>query len=298
MKKPHNPWESNLDDSDLGRYDPSLHYAYTRSQFKTASLFFDRIYIDLFDWRTLKFSMDESAPEELFYANSRITGAIAHHMTRVNSPVSYLPIYENEAEAFSRGVMIEAKRAGVVLTPMYGTVIDNESWGDESTRQSDGSVLKLSLSGFPCVSEMDLKWEQVLEFRGDDKSIRNLRATRALLAELSKYKTTAETQEKTAELIENYQNACRKHGVGLYSSLFDQIYDKSTLIASAGVAIMSGSISAAIAAGAMKIAKDCAVTIESHLRSGKELETTHRSGAAALSLRTLSEDIAKKRLNT
>lgn len=283
-------WE--ILESESNHYDPSLHYAYTRSLHKTASLFFDRNYIDLFDWYVLKYQIDEMTPEALFYANREITGSIAHHMTRLN-PTGTIPIYENEEEAFARGVLIEAKRVGVTLTPIYGTVIRNENWGDDSGEEISAETLELTLSGFPCVSERSLSWEQVLEFRSDKLSISKLRATRALLAELIKCKSTAQAQERAAELIENYQIACKKHGVDLYSKLFDQIYDKNTLLASAGVAMLSGSISASIAAGAIKIAKDCVVTIESHMRAGKEMERTHRSGAAALSLRDLSEKVSK-----
>ena len=242
-------------EGDSAHYDPSLHYAYTRSLHKTASLFFDRNYIDLFDWTVLKYKIDESAPEALFYVNREITGSISKYMRLLN-PTGAVPIYENEDEAFTRGVLIEAKKVGVTLTPIYGSVMRKEKWGDDGREEVGADTLELSLSGFPCVSEDSLAWDQVLDFRNDKDSISKLRATRGLLAELIKCQTTAQVQEKTAELIENYQNACRKHGVRLYSTLFDQVYDKNTLLASAGVAMLSGSLSASIAAGAIKIVKE------------------------------------------
>lgn len=97
-------------------------------------------------------------------------------------------------------------------------------------------AIEVTLTKIGVIDESKLEWNQVLDLRKDKDNIVKLRRFRLFLAE--KYKEADETyiQESLQNLIYEYEEACKKHGLDLKISTISKILDSNSLMASLTVA--------------------------------------------------------------
>jgi len=270
-------------------YDPKKSVSYTRSIFKTAALFFDRIYIDRFDYDNLRYRYQERMPIDAIYLNNQITAEISRYM--------YLGTFgkkklnpEDEKKAFTFGVLEVAKELNLNITPLYGTIYPGENIVD-GPDGDDAATIELVLSSFPLIDEENLDWIQVDEFRNDIQSIGGIRRIRSLLNQVSKCNSSVEASDLIDSRIEDYCSACAKHGVSLMASTLNQIYKKETVIAAIGTGILTGNMAIGSIIGGLKLATDMSLNLVNSIRDRRSLPGGNPEGAAALQFKKLETKI-------
>jgi hypothetical protein len=225
--------------------------------------------------------------------NEEITGGIARYMKKNERGE-----IDNEQDAYVRGVLELARKQNFAFIPLYGTIdMAGEAIARQSNTVSDQpnqlETIEMLLTSFPCISEQSIRWEQVVEFRKDITCIGGMRKIRTLLVEVAKCESTVEISDTVGLAIDNYKEACAKHGVDLVSSIFNQIYDKNTLIAGIGTGFITGNPETGVLVGGVKLLADISMTVYSSKRNRAEMLEKHQMGEAALHLRKLSDMITK-----
>ncbi len=270
-------------------YDPKYSVSYTRSIFKTAALFFDRIYIDKFDYDILRYKYQERMPIDAIYLNNKITAGISRYMD-LGTYGKKKPNPEDEKKAFTFGVLEIAKELNLNITPLYGTIYPGENSIEELV--GDGTeTIELVLSSFPLIKEENLDWIQIDEFRDDIKSIGGIRRIRSLLNQVSKCNSSVEASDLIESRIEDYRSACTKHGISLMSSTLNQIYKKETVISAIGAGILTGNMAIGSIIGGLKLATDISLNLVNSIRDRRSLPGGNPEGAAALQFKKLETKI-------
>lgn len=105
-------------------------------------------------------------------------------------------------------------------------------------------------------------WEQILEIRRDDRSIRELRNLRVFLGQNFSGKSRSYVQDVLEKKVDDYQTACKRHGFNLIADSFRALLDSKSLLGCAAVT------AAAILSGEKKIA-DAAACVGVILETSK-----------------------------
>lgn len=298
MLQPEKPFDfveerAHLEKNGCYSYDPSRSIAYTRRILKTAALLYDRIYLDWFDYQTLRYVRSEQMPVDALFLDERLTAGVARYLDLGSGIIPKPQDPKQEQEALTYGILELSKEYKLNITPIYGS-----EWPKQhsfASPQGDDvritETLELAMTAFPAINEEVLTWQLVDEFRSDINAIGGLRRIRFLLSEVSKCRSPVECSDLIGQRIETYKRACRKHGVQLLSSTLEQVVRKDTLIAAFGAGAATGSLSSGVTLGTIKIAADMTINLINSIRERQALSSEHSTAAAAVVLKMLETRI-------
>lgn len=263
----------------LFEYDPSNSIAYTRSIFKTMCLFYDQVYIDHLDFTQL-LVRGERLPKDAVFLSKEITRGIANYMTPENfSSMSSSMTTESEKYAFTKGVVREANKHDIYITPVYGTIFGHAG---QKVEGEGVDTIQLAIDLFPGIKEDDLEWGQVDEVRNDINSVGGFRRVRDLISAIQECNSKIEANDLIRKKIEDYKKACSKHGIDTAKNLFAQVCKKETFISAIGSAMATGSIEAGAAIGGIKLLGDIGITAYESVVDRDRLNNQHPVGATAV----------------
>jgi len=131
--------------------------------------------------------------------------------------------------------------------------------------------IALSLTGIGVVDPCNLDWDQVLEIRQDPACLEKLRKFRTFLYDEFDGKPVSYVVDSILQAVDEYENACRKHGVDLVYAAVNSILNSKSLLATAALtasSIVSGhpewASVTAISGGVVEIGKLCITIAKTH----------------------------------
>ncbi len=178
---------------------------------KRAALIFDRLYVPSL------MPLDEVAvPSEMTFGikDIDVQAFWAAHKT---GELTRQGPFRREGERFDyvlfgiphRHIASAYKRAGIKVTPVYGSLDDFE---EEFPVGPDAAVVA-ALHHLPVVTDEDLSWAQIRHFREDPQSLSMYRSLRTWLQSGLGASSIHEATDIIGKKIEDYQWALRKHGI-------------------------------------------------------------------------------------
>ena len=249
----------------MGDLQPGQSAAVAIGSPKTAAIFNDRIWcLDPAAPRNIRFSAE--TPEELICRG--LFPFIAYHrFERKEQSFSTEEWLEEVARLYSnaqalRIIEIECARR---IEPMICSPVTRKTGrhvpaftaseaalakhlGSDSSRQ----VLAFVLQSVPVVDESQLEWQQVEELRNDDESRKKVRRLLNWIDAETRTTSLASLSDKIHMCMDEYTDALAKHGVLTNKGCIEALLDwkaVSALVASAGIAIETGSAAALLASG-------------------------------------------------
>lgn len=153
------------------------------------------------------------------------------------------------------------------VVPAFDSMIAQE----QAFQAGNQAVLITCLRNLEVVSESDLTWEQVREFRSDLKNRERYRRLVHWFDKEMAGKTLPFIQDELALRLSDYERALKKHGVvtitGTLSAILDWKSVASGSAAAGAVSLLSGDSSLAAVAGlAISVGKTAVSVVESRLR--------------------------------
>jgi hypothetical protein len=144
---------------------------------------------------------------------------------------------------------------GIIPTIFY----ENLAARNEEFRQGKSEVLSAAISNVAMVSEQDLSWEQIIEFRKDSEArLKYRRFVRWVDAEL-RSKSPKEVEDLIALRLDDYEWAIKKHGlktlIGNLSCLLDPKFLGGTSATITAAALAGGEVWAALAGTSLAVGK-------------------------------------------
>lgn len=116
-----------------------------------------------------------------------------------------------------------------------------------------------ALNNLPLISNEDVTWDQILEFRRDKKALRKYRSLRFWLQYSLEAESVGQATDLIAERIDDYEWAIKKHGLKTVTGALSYVLNLksvSSIATGAGLAaLVGGSIWSAMTAGLMISAK-------------------------------------------
>ena len=159
--------------------------------------------------------------------------------------------YEQAQENIQLFVRLLSEDIGNVLGRVPTAYYD--SYGAFAGEYTDGPqhVIYATLHDIPTVSESQLEWEQVLEFRNDiDARLKYRRLVRWLGDEL-KAKTASEVQDSLLIKLDDYEWGLKKHGIktatGTLSCVLDPAFLSATSVVAGAAGVACGPLLGALA---------------------------------------------------
>lgn len=91
----------------------------------------------------------------------------------------------------------------------------------------------------PVIDVTQLEWDHIMQLRADELSRQQLRRFRLMLHQDFKDKSEAFIQDSLLVRMEDYETACRKHGLSLITSVTSELLTSTSVWAAAGMAVAS-----------------------------------------------------------
>lgn len=187
----------------------------------------------------------------------------------IQPPDDYDPIWDKLSLADNN--ILDAyellQRKGINAVPFFY----NKSSFDALFDTPSQSGIALSLIGIDVVDPYSLDWDQVLEIRRDRGSLRKLRNFRMFLYRNFDGKSVSYVRDNILKAIEEYENACRKHGIDMIHAAVNSILNSKSLLATSALttsSILSGHpewASVTVLSGcAVEIGKLCITMAKKH----------------------------------
>ena len=257
---------------------------------KTAALFFDRIWWlpSIVDGPPEGVSFYGATPLEAALGASFAAHSITADMSRLVLQWAHLrgiideSCKELDAAAWMTTQICRAihEKYRLDSAPLYESRKAMESNLASGARQ----VLVSAVEEIPIISETDLEWEQVLEFRADKENRLKLkRLLRWARASLNENGSPEEIRDALEVKIGDYEYALRKHGlksvIGALSSVLDPRFlgvGSGTVLSLAAL----GETAASIAAGSGLIVGKMAITLSYEVLSIADLKRGENSEVA------------------
>ena len=123
-----------------------------------------------------------------------------------------------------------------------------------------------AVNNLAVVSEEDVTWQQIVEFRSDPEALRKYRALRLWLKVAANSDSVQHATDVIASKLDDYEWAIRKHGLKSTVGFVSHLVDLKTVVPAAAGAVagaaLSGPLWAAISAGLILSGKACAWAAE------------------------------------
>lgn len=164
----------------------------------------------------------------LAVAAPKLLGIDPYETGFINNP-EYQLIIKNFQRAANEFLITRGLADSPMLLPSYETP-------DMGEKRED---VLLTLAGIPLVDVTKATWEQILEFRRDEKSVANIRKLRLFLRENYEGKDRSFIEDDLAVRLESYENAKKDWGFKTKTSTISLLLSSKSLIASGGTALVS-----------------------------------------------------------
>lgn len=208
-----------------GRWLPTKDesVAITHNKVKTAALCYDRI------WAPLTASEDKLIPKSIrCWEVSPMKIVI---MARAEKTVELLRI---TLRPFVRSISKRfPTKSQISLVAIYGSVDER----DREHHEGDRQVTVATLSNLGIVDEKELTWEQVLEFRADEKAAGKYKRFLHWLDEEMVGKSQAFIEDDIALKLEDYEQALSKHGIKTVLGTIEEALDGKYLLGAGAFAL-------------------------------------------------------------
>jgi len=139
--------------------------------------------------------------------------------------------HEGFAAYFGRYLAQGASRQGIPTVPYLGSSIEY----DRQYAKGDRTVIVAAIEGLPVVSEEDLSWEQVIEFRRDSESQRNFQRLIHWLDGEMVDKDWMWVADDLIERLEAYEVALGRHGIVTLTGVLKSLNDPKKVLAAIGI---------------------------------------------------------------
>lgn len=154
----------------------------------------------------------------------------------------------------------ELAKVGVNSVPMFNSEASYK--GATLSVPGEKQAFEITLVQVPVIDTSNLTWDQVLDVRSDKDFTRKARRFRLFFAENYTGKTAAYIRDSLAERVDEYEEACKRHGVKLVLSTISELLESKSLLGSLGLAtaaILTGNpivaSTAALAGAAIELGK-------------------------------------------
>ena len=140
-------------------------------------------------------------------------------------------------------------------------VYPNEWSFERSICDGKNTAYQAAFNNLQIVTENDLSWEQIVEFRKDKEATRKYRDLRLWLADSLKCESVSQATDLISQRIDDYEWAIKKHGFKTISGFISYLIDNKsflTLLTGASAAgFFAGTLWGAITAGLFISAELC-----------------------------------------
>jgi len=127
---------------------------------------------------------------------------------------------------------ILSQKHGLAVFPVYSS----SKFYEEEYRSGDYAVAVATVRNLDVVVEDELSWDQVLEVKQDRESSRRLRDMIRWLDTKMVGKTSAEIEDRVANMLRDYETALQKHGIATKKGVLQSVIDPKFLGAAGVVA--------------------------------------------------------------
>jgi hypothetical protein len=170
---------------------------------------------------------------------------------------------------------------GIRAVPIYESM---GNW-ERDYRPGSSEVIVAALHGLGIISESDLDWAQVLEFRNDISAKTKLRRLRHWVDSTMLDKPLSYVRDELAIRLDDYEWALKKHGIktvtGTVAELLDPKFLAGVAASSAGLALAGADFWAAVGAAGALVGR-VALSVTTRLvdlaeaaRSGSDVAVIH-----------------------
>lgn len=208
---------------------------------KMAALFFDQIVFPLPKYSFHKSEVPTEIVHRLQIDDVGPANYLPFALIQRSSPGSSVSTWEWPAHYIHKAL---AER-GKSCVPVY---TDPNALKDVNAKGGQTAVLEFKVLQAPVIDVANLQWSNIMEIRSDEESRKKLRRFRLMLHQDFDGKSAAFIQDSLLTQLDDYRNACKKHGLGLISTITSELLSSNSLLTSAGMAL------AAILTGDPKLA--------------------------------------------
>lgn len=244
---------------------------------KRNALLFDRVHA----W-----VHETDVPSELVFRVAEIDEPVCKEASDESGYVLYgMPVGFNYGSTRRR--LVEAyQRRGFDATPTYASH-KLFYWDFDKGLKI---AYDAALNNIPSISDTDVSWEQILEFRSDPDAKRKYRDLRYWLHYVLKAESVAQATDLLAQKIDDYEWAIRKHGfktvLGAISQVFDWKQSAMTVAAAGMAGVIGGLVWSTVVSGGLIAGKFAASLAERKLDLSDVERSTNREVAILYDIRT------------
>jgi hypothetical protein len=148
------------------------------------------------------------------------------------------------------GIRRRLSKDGVQSFPIF---IDSEYYDAFTSMQTDAAI-EIAMKGVPLVNLENIEWAQIEEVRQDKDFRKKSRNFRLLLADDYSGKDKWYVQDSLAKKLDDYEIACKKHGIDLTISTVRTLLDSKSLLATLGLTATAILLGQPIVAGGTLVA--------------------------------------------
>ncbi len=248
---------------------------------KTAALFFDRIWstpsledgipkdISFYGATPLEVALSASAAA---YSGSKEMGDLilqwAHARNLIDKRWLKMGIGEWMPAEICKAIYGEH---GLYSAPLYRS---REAMNTDLA-SGERQVLIFAIEGIPIISEADLEWQQVAEFRADtDNRIKLKRLLHWVRTGISDKKSPEEIRDEIEVRLSDYKYALRKHGLKSVIGVLSSVLDPKFLAVGSGATLSMAALGESVASmvGSILIASKLAVAISHEMLSISDIK--------------------------
>lgn len=239
-------------------YWSSTNSAGDVAELKRDALLFDRVYIKYL------FGDPPEIPAQLTFGLSTVDGELASHDTSMaNAAAQALPPNPTKEDYRLLGIDPDGPdpiRIDQMLGECYAKIGIMAEWTYVDRRaflrrfsEGERTAYEAALNHIPLIDASETSWDQVLQFRSDDESVRKYRDLRLWLRSSLQAQSVAHATDIIGQRLDDYRWAIRKHGfqtsIGALKTLLDWHRAGLTVAASGVAAVVGGPLWSAIAGG-------------------------------------------------
>lgn len=199
---------------------------------KMASLFFDSIVP-----MTAPSARQSPIPKEIilnrWYEFMPSIGELQKYLDRAETgmPKKYNNTYLHKSYLNENilGVKERLSRKGIISVPIFVDAEKYNNYGFEVPAQPN--AIEIEFQKIPMINAENLEWGHILEVREDKKFAIKARKFRLFLYENYQGKSQAYIQDSLYKKIDDYEEACKKHGLELTLSTLKTTLESKSLLA-------------------------------------------------------------------
>jgi hypothetical protein len=145
------------------------------------------------------------------------------------------PFIEDLRNEFASHVTKELLRNGIPCVPIFS------SFSNATKLYPDGSsnIIEISVIGAKLVDTQKVEWNQIIEFRNDPWAKEKIKRFRLFLYDNYQGKSKDYIEDSLHQKINEYEEACKKHGFELITTTIGSILDSKSAIAFTSIIVAS-----------------------------------------------------------